>query len=74
MLRIEAVTISMALNAPPTAMLLVSIVATTSAVNQYLIGLIALATVVAVMLGMGFKKIIMKRVPKPSVGAKWNAE
>jgi|WetSurMetagenome_2_1015567.scaffolds.fasta_scaffold41307_3 hypothetical protein len=64
----------MALNAPPTAILLVSIVATTSAVNQHLIRLIALATLVAVMLGKGFKKIIMKRVPKPSIDAKRNAE
>ena len=61
---IEAAAIALALNAPLTAILLVTVVASTGVVNVLLIGLVVLATVVAMMMGMIFKRTMAKRASK----------
>lgn len=70
---IEAAAISLALNAPLTAILLVTVVASTGTLNAYLIGLIVLATVVSIMIGAGVRRFMSDRARrKPALDVKSN--
>jgi H+/Cl- antiporter ClcA len=71
---IEAAAIALALNAPLTAILLVSVVASIGVINGYLIGLVVLATVVAMIIGVVFKGMMAKRAAKKPGGGNNAAE
>lgn len=58
---IEAAAMALALNAPLTSVLLVTLVASNGEVNQYLIGLVVLATVISMIIGFSFKKLMASR-------------
>jgi len=61
---IEAAAMALSLNAPLTAILLVTVVASTGTINEALIGMVVLATVVAMMMGIGIKHVMAKRASK----------
>jgi H+/Cl- antiporter ClcA len=62
---IEASAIAMALNAPLTAILLVGVVGSTGNVDPMMFGLIVVAVVVAIMIGIGFRKMMERKTSKP---------
>jgi H+/Cl- antiporter ClcA len=64
---IEASAFALALGAPFTAILLISVVNTS---NLYSISLIVLSTVVGMMMGIGFKRLAMRRGDKKKVAQK----
>jgi H+/Cl- antiporter ClcA len=62
---IEASAIAMALNAPLTAILLVGVVGSTGNINPMMFGLIVVAVVIAIMIGIGFRKMMERKTAKP---------
>jgi len=64
---IEAAAVSLALNAPLTSILLVTVVASTGSVNEFLIGLIVLATVVSIIIGAGIKRLMSDRAKRRAI-------
>jgi len=71
---IEAAAMALSLNAPLTAILLVTVVASTGTINEVLIGMVVLATVVAMMMGIGFKHLMAKRASKDPKASKGTPE
>jgi H+/Cl- antiporter ClcA len=63
---IEASAIAMALNAPLTAVLLVGVVGSTGNVDPNTFGLIVVSVVVAIIIGIGFKKAMKGKMDKSS--------
>jgi H+/Cl- antiporter ClcA len=62
---IEASAIAMALNAPLTAILLVGVVGATGSMDPMMFGLIVVAVVIAIMIGIGFRKLMQRKTAKP---------